>query len=351
MPIPVSCPSCGTSLKAPDSAAGRKVKCPKCATPFAVPAAAAEPPMEVQAAPPRPMAAQPAPARRAAPPPPDDDGGYDEGPPARRPMRRPDGEGGPGTGLQLGLGVAGLAVGAVALPFAFIPCLGMFAWPLAAVGLILGAVGLVIGFSRQNTGLAFPIAGAAVSAVALGVSLYWWFAVNRAVSDLDQFAKNAQQQGFNNLKNMQNFADEQRRKMEEELKKKGINPGGGGPVQATPLQLKAGVATVEGQLTDADPKDKQRKNSPAKAYTINLAAGKQYQIDLMSDQFDAFLRLENAAGQTVAENDDIVFLKDLNSRIIYPCNQPGEYRITVTCVPGAPGRGVTGAFTLKVQEK
>jgi hypothetical protein len=261
-------------------------------------------------------------------------------------MRRPDGEGGPGTGPQLGLGIAGLSVGAVALPFAFIPCLGMFAWPLAAIGLILGVVGLVIGFSRQNTGLAFPIAGAAVSAVALGVSLYWWFAVARAVNEADQWAKNMN-------KNMQNAGEEFRRQMEEKMKqqKGGPNPGGGGPVQATPLQLKAGSATVAGQLTDADPKDKLRKTSPAKAYTVNLAAGKQYQIDLMSDQFDAFLRLENAAGQTVAENDDIEFLKDLNSRIIYPCNQAGEYRITVTCIPGAPGRGVTGAFTLKVQEK
>jgi hypothetical protein len=38
MPIPVICGSCGTKLKAPDSAAGRKVKCPKCGTLASVPA-------------------------------------------------------------------------------------------------------------------------------------------------------------------------------------------------------------------------------------------------------------------------------------------------------------------------
>jgi hypothetical protein len=37
MPIPVSCGSCGTKLKAPDSAAGHKTKCPKCSTPILVP--------------------------------------------------------------------------------------------------------------------------------------------------------------------------------------------------------------------------------------------------------------------------------------------------------------------------
>jgi len=32
MPISVACPTCGTKLKAPDDAVGKKVKCPKCAS-------------------------------------------------------------------------------------------------------------------------------------------------------------------------------------------------------------------------------------------------------------------------------------------------------------------------------
>ncbi len=39
MPIVVACP-CGTKLRAPDAAAGKRVKCPKCGTPLSVPAAA-----------------------------------------------------------------------------------------------------------------------------------------------------------------------------------------------------------------------------------------------------------------------------------------------------------------------
>ncbi len=38
MPVTVSCPSCGTKLKAPDSAAGRKLACPKCKAAVPVPA-------------------------------------------------------------------------------------------------------------------------------------------------------------------------------------------------------------------------------------------------------------------------------------------------------------------------
>lgn len=41
MPITVAC-SCGAKLRAPDAAAGKRVKCPKCGTPVAVPAAEAD---------------------------------------------------------------------------------------------------------------------------------------------------------------------------------------------------------------------------------------------------------------------------------------------------------------------
>ena len=46
------------------------------------------------------------------------------------------------------------------------------------------------------------------------------------------------------------------------------------------------------------------KNSPRKVYPIKLEAGKAYQIDLKSADFDAFLRLEDAKGKEVAYNDD-----------------------------------------------
>ena len=44
MPIPIVCPGCGVQLKAPDAAAGKRVKCPKCANPIPVPALEAEDP-------------------------------------------------------------------------------------------------------------------------------------------------------------------------------------------------------------------------------------------------------------------------------------------------------------------
>ena len=39
MPIPVTCPGCSAKMKAPDGAAGKKIKCPKCQEAITVPAA------------------------------------------------------------------------------------------------------------------------------------------------------------------------------------------------------------------------------------------------------------------------------------------------------------------------
>ena len=42
MPIKVKCNSCGTTLSAPDNAAGKRAKCPKCESPIEIPHPAAE---------------------------------------------------------------------------------------------------------------------------------------------------------------------------------------------------------------------------------------------------------------------------------------------------------------------
>jgi predicted Zn finger-like uncharacterized protein len=124
MPVIVSCPECGTKLRVPDTAVGKRVKCSKCATAFV-----AEPPAEdagVQAAPPE----------RPAPP--------EEPVSARKPARRRDEErfrrrddGGVSTLIPYrnGRALAAYYCGV----FSFIPCLGLILGPIA---LVLGILGL-----------------------------------------------------------------------------------------------------------------------------------------------------------------------------------------------------------------
>ena len=71
MPISLSCPVCGSKIRAPDQAAGRRVACPKCGEPLTVPTAAGPTPDWVgQATPPaQPPAGTPvAPAQDQTPP-------------------------------------------------------------------------------------------------------------------------------------------------------------------------------------------------------------------------------------------------------------------------------------------
>jgi hypothetical protein len=88
------------------------------------------------------------------------------------------------------------------------------------------------------------------------------------------------------------------------------------------------VLKVEGQLTKDDPVDPVLKKGFHKVYPVKLAAGKHYQIDLVSKDFDAYLRLEDAKGKQLAEDDDSG--GDVNARIAFKAPKTDAYRIVVT---------------------
>jgi hypothetical protein len=205
MPILIACPKCGTSLKAPEHLAGRAVKCPKCATQLTVPSLVvqAPPPLSVVAAPP------PAPPRH----------GYDEDDePRRAPRRRRDRhydddddrprERAPreGANAQMGLGIAALCIGCVAIVVSVLPCIGLFiGMPIAGVGLLLGVVGLIIALVQKGRGIGFPIAGSSVNVVALLICVVWYLIfvkgaehVVQGAQQLDKLAKDLEEHARKN---------------------------------------------------------------------------------------------------------------------------------------------------------
>src|SRR6185295_14069371 len=73
--------------------------------------------------------------------------------------------------------------------------------------------------------------------------------------------------------------------------------------------------------------------------------GHNYQIDMMSKDFDAYLRLLDPAGKQVAEDDDGG--EGLNARINFKAPEDGNYKIIATTFkPGA-----TGKFVLVTKDK
>lgn len=105
------------------------------------------------------------------------------------------------------------------------------------------------------------------------------------------------------------------------------------------------LSNQNGFLSPKDAPDPTVKGAvrPMKVHLMQLQAGKDYLISLNSKAFDAYLRLENPFGKTVAEDDDSG--GDLNARIVYRCTQTGIHRIIATTF-----NGQTGPYQLIVQE-
>lgn len=110
------------------------------------------------------------------------------------------------------------------------------------------------------------------------------------------------------------------------------------------IALKDGKGEVKGKLEANDPKDASRNDCYCKIYSIKLEAGKTYQIDCKSG-WDNWLRIEDAKGKQLAEDDDSG--GDTDAQIIFECKTDGEYRVIVTSFDPA----TTGDFIVTVATK
>jgi hypothetical protein len=104
------------------------------------------------------------------------------------------------------------------------------------------------------------------------------------------------------------------------------------------------VLNVTGLLKEGDRRDRVTKH-PSTAHGVWLVEGRTYTIDLKSKEFDAFLRLEDAAGKQLALDDDSGGFP--NARIIFRSPKSGLYRVIVTSFDRTKG----GAYTLTVRRK
>ena len=87
-----------------------------------------------------------------------------------------------------GLGTAGFVLGLIGLVFAPIPLIGVVAWPLCVLGLILSAVGVARVRSRKATNKGLSIAGIVVSLLGLVVCILWTVVIGKAISDVNEQA-------------------------------------------------------------------------------------------------------------------------------------------------------------------
>ncbi len=82
-----------------------------------------------------------------------------------------------------GLGTAGFVLGLVGLIFAFIPLIGIIAWPMTILGLIFGIVGTMRASRGQASNKGLAITAVVLSAIGLVICFVWTLAFGKAVSD------------------------------------------------------------------------------------------------------------------------------------------------------------------------
>ena len=96
------------------------------------------------------------------------------------------------------------------------------------------------------------------------------------------------------------------------------------------------VKSIDGTIVKSDPFDIERDKCYRHIHEFKMQAGKTYTLDLLSEDFDAYLRLENDDKGKIAEDDDSA--GNMNSRIVFTPESPGNYRLVVTtCDPGQFG--------------
>lgn len=92
---------------------------------------------------------------------------------------------------------------------------------------------------------------------------------------------------------------------------------------------------IEGRLAKESP---QVLGKPAQVHTVKMTANKTYVIDLESTEFDPYLRILDAGGKQLAEDDDSG--EGLNARIRFTAPRDGNFQIVATRFGGGQGNYV-----------
>jgi hypothetical protein len=88
----------------------------------------------------------------------------------------------PAAPARNGFGTTALVLGIIGALFAFIPIIGVIAWPMVILGLIFGVLGIQRARKGQATNQGIAIAGTALSALGLFICVIWTAAFGASVA-------------------------------------------------------------------------------------------------------------------------------------------------------------------------
>jgi len=75
-----------------------------------------------------------------------------------------------------------MVLGILAFLICWIPFLNLLGLPLSRLGVLLGIIGIIISATRGGSGVGFPIAGTAISGLALVIVVWMYLAIASAMA-------------------------------------------------------------------------------------------------------------------------------------------------------------------------
>lgn len=114
------------------------------------------------------------------------------------------------------------------------------------------------------------------------------------------------------------------------------------------LKLDGKSITVAGQLNILSPPDPVR-GTRCRIYRFVMLQGEQFQIDMISNNFDTYLRLEDSLGIELAQDDDSG--GNLNARVVFTATRNDDYRIIATSFTNQSGTFILRVTPLQTKQK
>ena len=97
----------------------------------------------------------------------------------------------PASRVSHSLGIGSIVLGTLGFVTCWIPLIGLIGLPLSALGAVLGVVAIASAFFRKSGGLGYPVAGTAISVVAIVVAVSLLSFTAKVINDVGDAAREA----------------------------------------------------------------------------------------------------------------------------------------------------------------
>lgn len=121
---------------------------------------------------------------------------------------------------SLTMGIAAIVVGIFALLFGWVPFLGLFAIPVAVLGIVLAGIGLLLAVMRKFKGAGLPLLGGVLSIAGVGVPILSTGGASIAITETAEHVSTAMDTARERIEQERVLQEQQRAEAEQAEKER-----------------------------------------------------------------------------------------------------------------------------------